>query len=121
MTKIELTEMCFFSHHGCFEEEQIIGNKFIVNLTASYDGRKAQKSDNVEDALNYQLLYNVVAEQMRIKSHLLENVAYRILSELKCRFPQMLEAVVSIDKLNPPLGGQVGSSRVVMSLGDLAE
>ena len=61
MTKIELTNMCFFSHHGCFEEEQIIGNKFIVNLTVTYDSKRAQKTDNVEDALNYQLLYNEVA------------------------------------------------------------
>lgn len=121
MTKIELTNMCFFSHHGCFEEEQIIGNKFIVNLTVTYDSKRAQKTDNVEDALNYQLLYNEVAAQMKIKSHLLENVAYRILCELKAKFPQMVGAEVSIDKLNPPLGGQVGSSRVVMSLGDLAD
>ncbi len=121
MTKIVLANMCFFSHHGCFEEEQIIGNKFIVNLTVTYNSKRAQKTDNVEDALNYQLLYNEVAAQMRIKSNLLENVACRILTELRAKFPQMVEAEVSIDKLNPPLGGQVGASRVEMSLKDLAD
>ena len=119
MTKIELTDMQFFAHHGCFAEEQIIGNKFIVNLSATYDSSVAQVSDNVEDALNYQLLYNVVAEQMKIKSHLIENVAYRILKELDKRFPQIVDAKITIDKLNPPLGGHLESSRVVMDLNDI--
>ncbi len=32
MNRVELVDMEFFAHHGCFSEEQIIGNKFIVNF-----------------------------------------------------------------------------------------
>ena len=49
-------------------------------------------------------------------SHLLENVAGRILNEIKHSFPEVGAAQVRIDKLNPPLGGKVGASRVTMSL-----
>jgi dihydroneopterin aldolase len=53
---------------------------------------------------------------MEIKSHLLENVARRILDAVKARFPYIECAQVQIDKLNPPLGGQVYASRVTMNL-----
>lgn len=112
---IELTNMEFFSHHGCFSEEQLIGNKFIVNLSVKYDLGKASASDELSDTINYQELYNIVKEQMGITSKLLEHVAGRILNAIKTKYPMIESATVSIDKLNPPLGGQVGSSRVVMS------
>jgi len=116
MNRIELVGMQFFAHHGCFEEEQIIGNKFVVNFWAETDMTIPAKTDNIEDALNYQEVYNIIAEQMKIKSHLLENVARRILDAVKEKFPYIENAQVQIDKLNPPLGGQVNASRVIMNL-----
>ena len=108
--------MQFYAYHGCFEEEQIIGNKFVVNFWAEADLSKPAQTDNIADALNYQEVYNIIKGQMEIKSHLLENVAYRILNAIKERFPYITAARVSVDKLNPPLGGQVGASRVTMSI-----
>lgn len=116
MNRVELVDMQFYAYHGCFEEEQLIGNKFVVNFWAEYDMLAAAKSDNIEDALNYQRVYTIVKEQMEIKSHLLENVAYRILEAVKSEFPYITQAQVSVDKLNPPLGGQVKASRVTMSI-----
>ena len=116
MNRVELVDLHFYAYHGCFEEEQIIGNSFIVNFWAEYDMMQAAKSDNIMDALNYQEVYNIIKGQMEIKSHLLENVAYRILNAIKERFPYITSAQVSVDKLNPPLGGQVGASRVTMSI-----
>ena len=49
--RIELVNMEFFSNHGCFEEERIIGNKFIVNCWVDYDCSKAAESDDINDAL----------------------------------------------------------------------
>ena len=114
--RIELVDMEFFSNHGCFEEERIIGNRFIVNCAVEYDCTAAAGSDNLEDALNYQLLYDIVKREMAIPSHLLEHVAGRILDAIKQRFPYVLYAKVCVDKINPPLGGKVGASRVVMEL-----
>ncbi len=111
--------MEFFAHHGCFKEEQIIGNRFIVNFWAECDCRKASQSDDICDALNYQEVYNIIKEEMAVTSHLLEHVAGRILKSVKARFPYVECAQVSIDKLNPPLGGRVGSSRVSMELKDI--
>ena len=32
MGKIILEQMEFYAYHGCFQEEQIIGNRFVVQL-----------------------------------------------------------------------------------------
>jgi dihydroneopterin aldolase len=32
MNRVELVDMHFYAYHGCFEEEQIIGNNFLVNF-----------------------------------------------------------------------------------------
>lgn len=114
--KVELENMEFFSHHGCFDEERRIGNRFIVNLSVEYDMSKASQSDNLADALNYQELYNVIKEEMNTPSRLLEHVAARVCKQLKVKFPEISGGSVSIAKLNPPLGGQVGASKVTLEL-----
>ncbi len=114
--KIELLDMEFFAYHGCFEDERRIGNNFVVNLTMEADVSRASISDNIDDALNYQAVYQVVKREMMIQSHLLEHVAARILKALKNEFPAIISASVKIDKLNPPIGGKLYASSVTMSL-----
>lgn len=113
--RVELINLEFYAYHGCFSEEKIIGNHFRVSFSAETDVETPGKSDRLEDALNYQELYNMIKSQMEITSNLLESVAHRILNRAGELFPSITEAEVSISKLNPPLGGKAESSRVVMS------
>lgn len=112
MGKLELKGMEFYAFHGCFEEERVIGNRFIVDFECTTDMERAILSDDINDAVNYQSIYNVIKEEMMIPSNLLEHVAGRILSKICSEFPMITSAVVSVSKLNPPLGGEVGASRV---------
>ncbi|MCI1779210.1 MAG: dihydroneopterin aldolase [Bacteroidales bacterium] len=119
MSRIELKDMEFFARHGCFEQERRIGNNFMVDFWYESDFSTAAHSDDINDAINYQDVYTIIKEQMNIPSSLLENVAFRILSAVRKKFPAIRDAGVSIDKINPPLGGKLYSSRVVMDLSDL--
>ena len=112
---VELVNMEFYAYHGHFKEEQIIGNKFIVNFSAETDVTTPGKSDELKDALNYQELYLIIHEEMDIPLKLLENVALRILKRVRDTYPKVTWAEVSISKLNPPIGGKVEASRVTMS------
>lgn len=114
MGTIELENMEFYAFHGCYKEEQVVGNKFIVNLTMVADCSKAAATDNVADSANYLVAYQIVKEQMEIKSHLLENVADRILTALAKKMTNLVSAKVKISKINPPLGGKVGSASVIL-------
>lgn len=116
MNRIELKDMEFFSRHGCFEEERIIGNRFVVNLCVEGDFSSAASSDDLADAVNYQALYDIVKEQMEIPSNLLENVAKRICGKIKEAFPALSLVRVTIDKINPPLGGKLYASSVTFEV-----
>lgn len=62
---IELVNMEFYAYHGCFREEQIIGNKFTVTLTVETDLSIPAESDELSDAVNYQELYKLVKKRWR--------------------------------------------------------
>lgn len=112
---VELVNMEFYSYHGHFREEQIIGNKFIVNFSAECDVFKPGESDELEDALNYQELYTIIKEEMDQPSKLLENVALRIIRRVKSTYTQVGIVTISVAKMNPPIGGKVEASRVTIS------
>lgn len=112
---IQIDNMVFYAYHGCYKEERETGNRFLVDLEITADLRKAEVSDNINDTLNYKAAYEVVKEQMSIKSHLLEHVAGRILDHLYRRFPAIEEATVKVSKMNPPMGGEMERVSVTLS------
>ena len=114
MGKIEIEGMEFYAYHGHFAEEQVVGNRFIVHLTLITDCDAAAKSDDLADALDYQVAYMIIKEEMQIKSHLLEHVAGRILDRIFASSSSIEKARVKISKLNPPMGGQIEKVSVTL-------
>ncbi len=106
---IRLEEMEFYAFHGCYSEERIVGNKFIVDLTIKINKNQSCYSDNLKHTINYIDVYRLVKEQMQIKSHLLEHVAQRIIDCLYKQIPGIKHVDLTVKKLNPPVGGQVGA------------
>ena len=107
--EIFIEDMEFFAFHGHYDEEKFAGNRFTVSIYLYTDTSKAEKSDNLDDALNYQIVYAIISDIMRnTKSNLVENLASNILETLFTRFPQLHEAKIRIAKLNPPMGGKIG-------------
>ncbi|MDR0420498.1 MAG: dihydroneopterin aldolase [Prevotellaceae bacterium] len=111
---IELENMEFFACHGCFNEEQVTGNKFIVNLKIITDESLSEITDNIDDAVNYQAIYNIVCREMKQTSHLLENVCRRIIDAVCAETENIKNITVKISKQNPPMGGKVACASVTM-------
>ena len=109
MSTISIENMDFYAFHGCFDEESKIGTHFRVDLLLEVNTEVAQKSDNIDDTLNYLEVYQTVKVQMMIASHLLEHVADRIGEALLLRFPAINSLTVKVSKMNPPLGGHIGA------------
>lgn len=106
--------MSFYAYHGCYAEEKITGNRFEVDLKLRPSASSASQTDNIDDALNYQDAYNIVAEQVAITSNLLEHVAQRILSALFSHYTTLEWASVSVAKLAPAMGGNINRVQVTM-------
>ncbi len=121
MSLISLEGMEFFAYHGCFEEEQMIGTKFLVDFHFETDTSEAEKTDDLELTINYQSVYGIIKKEMDIKSHLLEHIAMRILQKIKERYPSIEEAEIKISKLNPPLGGKLDKVSVSLGLHELSD
>ncbi len=115
MGLIQIEKMEFHSFHGCYREERIAGNQFLVDMEIETDLDKPSQTDKIEDALNYQKAYDIVKEQMEQKSHLLENVAGRILSGLYDSFGEIVHAKVKVSKMNPQMGGRMEKVSVTLS------
>jgi dihydroneopterin aldolase len=114
MGLIKIENMEFYAFHGHFREEQIVGNRFLVDLTIETDMTVAANTDNLRDAVNYQKAYEIVKAQMGKKSYLLENIAGRILDALYMEMEGVRKATVKVSKMNPPMGGKIGSVSVIM-------
>jgi len=112
--KIEIEGMEFYAHHGCYETERKVGNKFLVDLYMEADCTKASETDNIEDAANYQRAYELIKEEIAITSHLLENVCKRMLDSIYNNIKGVTKARVKVSKLNPPMGGQILKTSVTL-------
>jgi len=114
MGLIQIEGMEFYAFHGHYREEQIVGSRFLVDLTIEADTEKPAESDNLKDAVNYQQAYGIVKVQMEQKSYLLENIASRIINALYSEMNGIKKARVKVSKMNPPVGGKVNSVSVVV-------
>ena len=115
MGLIQLEEMEFYAYHGHYREEQVIGNRFLLDLSLESDMEAPGRSDELKDAVNYQEVYRLINREMQKPSHLLEHVATRILDALFAELPGIRHATLKISKMNPPLGGKTRSVSVTLS------
>ena len=97
----------FYGFHGMNPAEQELGQRFIVDLTATLDLGQAGTSDMLEDTVSYTRLYQTVKEVMEGPSRkLLENAAETIAGRLLDE--QDISAVqIRIKKPEVPMKGSV--------------
>jgi dihydroneopterin aldolase len=116
MGLIEIENMEFYAYHGHYEEERIVGNRFLLNIKIFTDTKRAEESDNINDALNYQTIYGIIKEQMQKKSHLLENIAKRILDAIYIDYStEIIKCELKVSKINPPMGGKIEKVSLTLS------
>ena len=53
MDKIEIKGLEVFAHHGVYEEEQRLGQKFVVSAVLSLDTTAAAQTDDLDKTVNY--------------------------------------------------------------------
>ena len=113
---ITLDEMEFKAYHGCYDLEQRVGNRFEVTLSITTDAEldEAAHADDVTKTINYLRVYAIVAECMKQKSDILENVTLRIIEALYAEFPLLRHVRATVSKLAPPLGGKIRKVSVTL-------
>lgn len=111
---ITLEGMEFRAYHGCYDLEQVVGNRFRVDLELRTELGKIADQDDVRLAVNYLTVYEVVREVMQQKQRTIERVAQNINLALRQRFPAIEGVRCRVAKLAPPLGGKLESVSVTL-------
>ena len=114
MGQIYLENIRTYSHHGCMKEETVIGSEYRVDLWVDADLTVASLSDDLKDTPDYVVLHEIVVDEMKVPSYLLEHVAQRIIDRIKSSIRDLDHVRVRISKINPPIGGDVQSVSVLL-------
>ena len=96
------------------KEETVIGSEYRVDLWVDADLTVASSSDDLKDTPDYVVLNQIVVEEMKVPSRLLEHVAQRIIDRIKLSFAGLERIRVRVSKINPPVGGVVQSVSVLL-------
>ena len=115
MVEINLNDAEFFAHHGYYPEEQILGSRFIVDISVKFAPQGNIGEDEIGNTVNYEQLYNIACDEMKITRKLIETVAQAICDKIKYEFPFVSAIRVCLKKMDPPLKGRVGHSAVIVS------
>ncbi len=107
MGRISVNTIRVYAHHGCLEEEEIIGSAYEVDLEVEADLSLPSETDHLADTVDYVHLHRIVTEEMGIRSKLLEHVGQRIIGRIWKELPTVNSVSVTVAKLNPPIGGDV--------------
>lgn len=95
-----LNNLEFYAFHGVYEEENILGGLFIVHIEVSRDVLPGENLQSLEKVYNYEVIYDLVDKNMKIRTRLIETVAKRIFDDMEQVLrPDTLR--VTISKPNP--------------------
>lgn len=110
----------FYSHHGYYKEEQVLGGKYVVDIYLRTNLSEAAESDQLNKTINYEQIYQITKVEMEAHSKLIEHVCKRILDAVKTTFPEIVWIKVRVSKHNPPLKGNVERVYVELEEGEKA-
>lgn len=113
MQVLAIEGMEFYAKHGYYAHEKEIGGRYVVDVYLTLDLTKAGKSDQLEDTLNYEVVFNIVQDIMNTSKNLIEHLAHLILEEINEAFQDLNHIRVKVKKIAPPLKGQVENTFVI--------
>ena len=99
--------MRFYAYHGFYEEERIVGGYYALDVTMDVGG---VGEDDLTKTVNYETVYEICKIQMKEKHQLIETVVDEIFWGIKKQFQSIRSMKIQLQKLHPPLSGQVGAA-----------
>ncbi|MGB3801693.1 MAG: dihydroneopterin aldolase [Lewinella sp.] len=114
--KIGLEDVRFHAPHGFFDEEQVMGNEFSIDVEVEAMIVEAAEYDDLGGTVNYATIYYLLQAEMKKPTRLLEALAHRMAGRIMNQFDGVQSVRLKIRKLHPPLGGRVGAAFVEVNL-----
>ncbi len=91
-----------FAYHGHLPEEAVLGGHFIVNVCVTADTSVVEKTDDLNDTVDYVRIIEIVKEQMAIRANMIEVPAKRIVEAI-LPLNKVQKVIVEVEKVLPPI------------------
>ena len=112
--RIEVNGMRMWAHHGCMDEEAIIGQEYRIDVTIWANLGPSAASDDLNETVDYVDVHRIVKREMDVRSKLVEQVCDRIVKGLRAELALAERVEVKVTKFQPPIGGDCDHISVVM-------
>ena len=91
-----------FAYHGHLPEEAKLGGHFIVNVSVTVDTSLVEKTDDLNDTVNYVRIIEIVKEKMAIRANMIEVPSKRIVDAI-LSLNKVQKVKVEVEKILPPI------------------
>jgi dihydroneopterin aldolase len=104
----------FFAWHGFYPEEQKTGNNFVVDIEVEFTPGDNIYADELNNTVDYELLYDIICDEMKLTKKLIDTVAQAIMDRVKNKYTFVDSIELTIKKLNPLVGAKTKYSSVTI-------
>eukprot|EP00894_Picocystis_sp_ML_P002462 jgi/Pico_ML_1/52979/g3605.t2 len=116
--RILLHGLVFHGKHGVFPEENVLGQKFEVDVELSTDLQTAGRTDDLQHSVNYAQVYDEVKTIVEgPPKNLIESVAEDIARTILKRHPRVQDVVVRVSKPHVAVAGVLDSLGIEITRG----
>ncbi len=99
MDQLIIKDLVLFGHHGVYQEEKNMGQKFVLDLVIDLDLLEACETDNLEYAINYaQLSHELTALFQRENYDLIERAAQVLCDYILNHYPKVQKVDLTLKK-----------------------
>jgi dihydroneopterin aldolase len=102
-----------FAYHGHLPEEAVLGGHFIVNVWVEADTSEVEKTDDLNDTVDYVKIIDIVKEQMAIRSNMIEHPAKKIVDAI-LPLHKVQKVTVEVEKVLPPVDAAFDKISVII-------
>ena len=118
MDQIVIRDLELFGYHGVFEEEAFLGQKFLVSSILCLDTRRAGKTDDLKESLDYGEACQVIKKLVETERYrLIERLAEEIAEKLLLTFSQLQSVEITVKKPWAPVKIPMDTVAVVIRRG----
>ena len=104
MDTIVLKNMIFYGYTGCFEEEKIKGQKFVITIEIRFDRIKGCDTDELSDTADYAVICDKAKEIVENdRGNLIEHLGQLLADMVLKEVPEASSCAVTVGKPDAPV------------------
>ncbi len=116
MDKLIIKDLEIYANHGLFQEEKVLGQKFLISVEVLYNMTEVSINKNLEHSIDYGKLCHEIVELFKNETEdLIETCAYKIVEFIFKNHEIARTVTVSIKKPWAPINLPLSSAEVVVT------